>query len=171
MQLATKPLNQLYELPQGAQGTRATLRLMSRLVRSGRINPEIISKAQEIVAYLIGKNYYAEAEAIFNWIKNTVRYTQDPNGTEMLLSPEVILHSLQGDCDDMSILFASLVQSIGKPTRFIAVGFSRPGEFEHVFTQVLIGRDWVSADPTMPVEFGWSPLQDQRAVAYMVENT
>lgn len=71
----------------------------------------------------------------------------------MIQTPLEILRSKQGDCDDKSILLATLLKSKGHKTRFIAVGF-HPGVFSHVYVQVLLGKDakgkdnWFGLDAT-----------------------
>jgi transglutaminase-like putative cysteine protease len=61
-----------------------------------------------------------------------------------------------GDCDDKSVLLAALLESIGHPTRFVAIGF-QPDDFEHVFVETKIADRWISLETTEPVEIGWMP--------------
>lgn len=168
MWLAANPPSFNYDIPQGAPGTRATLRLMSRLVRLGRADQKIRQKALDLISHIGIKDYRAEIEALFHFVRDTVRYTQDANGMEQVHSADVVLDQLAGDCDDMSVLLAALLQSIGKPTRFIAVGFGPPGEFEHVYVEVKTGNDWLPLDPSVPVEPGWKP---DGVTTWMIEHT
>jgi transglutaminase-like putative cysteine protease len=62
-----------------------------------------------------------------------------------------------GDCDDQTVLLASLLESVGYPTRFVIEGYTTPGEFEHVYMQALVFGQFISMDPTEQKYMGWSP--------------
>ncbi len=49
-----------------------------------------------------------------------------------------------------------LLESIGHPTRFVAVGF-RPHNYSHVYLETKIGNTWLGLETTEPVEVGWQP--------------
>jgi len=49
-----------------------------------------------------------------------------------------------------------MYESIGYPTRFIAIG-QKPGFYSHVYVQVRPYGDWISAETTNPVPFGFTP--------------
>src|SRR5260221_3118787 len=171
-----------YTIPTGAPGTRATLKMMSRLVRDYRTHGSIRSTAQDLVEGLPSKAFRDEVRALFNFVRDDVRYLGDVNEVETLQAPDVTLASRQGDCDDKATLLASLLQSIGLPTQFVAVGMSEPGVFEHVYVRTLVGREWIALDASTeggecaprftgdpcPGEMGWEPPD---AVSVMVENT
>ena len=63
------------------------------------------------------------------------------------------------NCDDLSMVVASLLLSVGLgPVRFkvIAANPDQPQEYSHVYLQVQIGKSWISLDPSPPgVGFGW----------------
>ena len=149
---------QLINIPEGAAGTRATLKIMARLVRETRIQPSIRNLAASMVQDLEGQNYTDEVRHLFNFVRDAIRYLQDTNGVELIQNPHVTLQIQAGDCDDKATLLAALLESIGHPCRFIAVGYTEPGQFEHVYVETKIGGDWVSADPTENVDLGWAPM-------------
>lgn len=104
----------------------------------------------------------AEVRACYFYVVNNIRYTQDPNGVEMLQTPVATLEIEQGDCDDMCVLLASLLEALGHPTRFVAASFdaTQPDTFSHVFLQTITPdcNRWLSLDPTEPEEkIGWQP--------------
>lgn len=141
---------------------------MSKIVRAYRSNPQVRGRARELVEILPSKAFYDEVKALFYFVRDNIRYVGDVVDTETLHTPDVILNQRQGDCDDFSILLASLLESINHPARFIAVGFSAPGVFEHVYVEALVGNTWVSLDASeSDAEPGWSPPD---AVARMVEH-
>lgn len=85
-----------------------------------------------------------------------MQYVRDTRGVEVLHTPEWLLKQRAGDCDDKSVLLASLLEAIGFQTRFVAVG-PAPGIFAHVYVEVRIGNEWVPAETTEPVPMGWEP--------------
>lgn len=153
-------------LPDGAAGTRATLQLMSTLVRRFKTDPAIRQQALDLIGNLPSKRWALEVDALFRFVRDRIRYTRDTNGVETIQWPTVTLSVGQGDCDDKSTLLASLLESIGHPTRFVAIG-PEPAKYSHVFVQTQLGSKWVSLDATMNVPMGWTP---PRFVSIMIAN-
>lgn len=150
---------QLMGIPDGAPGTRATLRLMADLVRQYRIDPTIRGQAASLVQRVQAQNYANEVQEVFYYVRDQIRYLMDINGVETIQTPVFTLQHRYGDCDDKSTLLAALLESIGHPSRFIAVGYHAPGEFDHVFVETLIGTRWTPLDAIVPdAEPGWAPM-------------
>lgn len=146
----------LSEIPDGKSGIIATLKAMRAFVKSGKKALPIRTLALRIVKPIGEKQWLKEAAAIHDYVSSTIRFVRDIRDVETLHDAERVLLFGQGDCDDKSVLFASLVESIGHPTRFCAVGFF-PDTYEHVYTETLIGRKWVASDTTEKRGFGWGP--------------
>jgi transglutaminase-like putative cysteine protease len=95
------------------------------------------------------------AQALFNWI--LVRITIVDEFEELLISPIRLLAEIDrkghaaGDCDDIAMLGASMLASVGAITRFAAVVPQPDGSFSHVIVQYRWKRDapWVDFDPTI----------------------
>jgi transglutaminase-like putative cysteine protease len=130
--------------------------MMSKLVRAGKKRVEIRQTAVELTQGFRQKDWMREISALFDFVQNRIRYVRDIRGVETLHTPEKVLENEQGDCDDKSILLASLLEAIGHPTRFVAVGFS-PGQFSHVFVETKVHNRWLSLETTEPVAMGWKP--------------
>lgn len=135
-------------IPSGESGVRATLAAMSKITKQYRKHPIVRELALSIVARVPEKKWRLEAEAILKWVQTNIRYVKDVRGVETLHTPVELLQLRQGDCDDMSMLSAALLESLGHPTRFAAVGING-GNFSHVFTQTKIGGKWVTLECTM----------------------
>ena len=150
-------------LPTGKAGVRDTLNLMSKITRSGKKNVVVRQTAVELTQGFAQKDWMREVNAVFSFVKNHIRYVRDIRGVETLHTPEKVLENEQGDCDDKSVLLASLLESIGHPTRFVAVGFE-PGKFSHVFVETKIGDKWISLEATEPVPMGWRPKNIKSAM-------
>lgn len=153
----------LLGIPEGAEGVRFTLHIMSRLVKVFKADSRIRALAESLVADLPGKDYAAEVRRVFYYVRDSIRYTQDVNDVETLKTPLATVETRQGDCDDKSTLLAALLESLGHPSRFVAIGFE-PENFAHVYVETFIGRDWMALDATEPVEPGWSPYAGPRPI-------
>ena len=144
------------KIPNGKNGTLETLKVMRSLVRKFKKDPTIRQKTQALVSHLPSKDWLGEVRAIQNFVKENVRYTRDINGVETLHFPTTVLEKGSGDCDDHSVLVASMLESIGHPTRFIAIG-KENGRYNHVLAETRIGDKWMTVETTENVPIGWKP--------------
>lgn len=161
-----RPTSQLEIIPSGAAGVRATLYKMQKLVRGYKKTLPIRTLALNLVKHLPQKDFSGEVRALHAFVRDRIRYVKDIQNVETIHTPERILAYGQGDCDDKSILLATLLASIGHRTRFVAVGF-RPNTYQHVFVETHLKRGWVPLETTEPVDAGWQPKNIQ---ARMVVN-
>ena len=143
MRAANLPHYQLHGIPSGKDGVRSTLRIMAELVRRYKTHPLIRELALSIVKSLPGRNYMGEAAAIQRYVQNHIRYVRDVHGVETLQTPVKTLQLGQGDCDDQSILTATLLQAIGHPMRFLAIGTMAPDVFSHVLSETRFNSKWI----------------------------
>lgn len=169
MLLQARPLQQLYAIADGPQGTRQTLRLMGKLVRAARTDPAIREKAADLVADIPGQAFREEVRRLFGFVRDEIRYLGDVNGVETIQAPDVTLQNRHGDCDDKATLLAALLESIGHPARFVAVGFTDPYSYDHVYVESRIGPDWVPLETTLDVDMGWSVFENETPRAVMRE--
>jgi len=151
----------LGDLSPGAEGTAQTLRLMRRLAIQYKKAPLIRETALSLVSRLRPKDWTGEIRALFEYTRDHIRYVRDIRGMETVQTPPVTLELEAGDCDDKSTLLASLLESIGHPSRFVAVGYAGPGVYSHVYVEARIGSRWMPLDPTVAQPFGWAPRAAQ----------
>jgi len=156
----------LQQIANGNTGIRQTLKLMSKLTKAYKASPIIRELALSLTKTLKQKNYWGEVAALHHYVKEEIRYIKDIREVETIQSPVQTLRLRQGDCDDKSTLVASLLESIGHRTRFVAVGFS-PKSLSHVFVQTRIGNKWVSVECTENWPLGARPRGIKNV---MVEN-
>jgi hypothetical protein len=123
-----------------------TLNLMARTARQAQRDPEVRAVAEQIIG--AEQSYYGQARAIHDWVVRNVKYTPDPFYREAIKPPRLLLAQPYGDCDDIATLTAALLGSIGYDVQFQAVGFGEPGLYQHVFTQVMIGPEFITSDAT-----------------------
>lgn len=129
---------------------------MRSITRQAKKRLPVIELARSLVGHLPSKDWAAEVETLHAFVRDEIRYIKDPRGVETVATPEWTLAYGQGDCDDKSVLLASMLEAIGHPTRFVAIGFS-PFSYNHVFVETRIGPRWVSVETTEPVDIGWRP--------------
>lgn len=127
---------------------------MRQIVREYRKHPDIYRLSRYIVATVPPKRWAGEAIAIRNFVRRNIRFTRDIRDVETLTNPVRLLEIRQGDCDDHAMLVASLLESIGHPTRFTAIGVSPFGGFSHVYAETKIGEKWYPVETTENYSFG-----------------
>lgn len=156
MHLGTPTVTQLRAIPDGFPGVVETLRAMSRFARDGKTTMLVRQTALRLTRNCQQKDFSCEVRTLHAFVRDSVRYVMDVDGVETVQTPQKTLEMMAGDCDDKATLLASLLGSIGHPTRFVAIGFA-PQEFSHVYLETLIGTRWIPLETTEPVEAGWSP--------------
>lgn len=127
---------------------------MRDLIRIGRRNPQVIALARHLVSGLPSKDYSGEARAIFEYVRDRIRYVRDPVDVEALSDPIATLNMGSGDCDDKVVLLCSLLNAIGHETRMIAMREDRNGPYCHVYAETKLGTRWIPMETTEPWEFG-----------------
>lgn len=143
-------------LPDGPEGIQQTLNLMKSLVRKYKAFLPIRSLSVQLTQNVRAKDWRGEVAAIQSWVQNNIRYVKDITDIETLHTPEAMLAIRAGDCDDQATLTAAMLEAIGHPTGFVAIGFS-PGEYDHVYAITRLGEAWLSVETTETVGIGWRP--------------
>ncbi len=148
----------LADIPSDVDGIRATLKEMKRLAIKGGIDVGVITLARQLTSSLPPKDCKAELTALQHFVRDKIRYVRDPRDAEMVQDAQRTLIIGSGDCDDKSVLLASLLLSIGFPSiRFVALGF-KGGMYSHVLPEVKLGTRWIPAETIVPgKEVGWYP--------------
>ena len=132
---------------------------MRGMVRTYRKIPEFREFAANLIKGLPQKAYNAEINTLFEFVRDKIRYMRDVNQVETLQTPDVTLSLGYGDCDDKSVLLATMLETTGHPARFVAIG-TKPGRFQHVYVETLSGKKWIPLDPTEPQPMGWKPANE-----------
>ena len=147
----------LFGISNGRAGIFETIAIMRNIVKQYRINLEIRNAAISVIFLTPERDELSEVTALFNFVRDSIRYVRDINAVETISTPDKTLESQIGDCDDQSLLLAALYESVGYPTRFVVAGYQSKGILEHVYLQVLAADAWHDADPTEHRAFGYSP--------------
>lgn len=129
---------------------------MHQQVLIGKKSMIVRGLALRLVRHNPQKDWSGEIRDLHAFVRDNIRYVRDIRHVETIQSAEKTLEFGQGDCDDKSILLASLLESISHPTRFVAISLSDdPENYVHVFPETKIGERWVSLETTEPVAVGW----------------
>ncbi len=161
MHLSAAQTSTLSLIPDGPPGIAATLKAMGQLVRDYKKSLNVRGLAIMLTGACGPKDYACEVKCLHGYVRDQVRYINDIVNVETVQSPDVTLANGAGDCDDKSTLLCALLESIGHPTRFVAIGFE-PGVYSHVLCDTKIGASWISLETTEDVPVGWSP--DPKAI-------
>src|SRR5271156_2269952 len=153
---AARPMT-LRGIPSGRAGTAETLKEMAKLARNGSKDAIVIQVASELVRDLAQYDRVGEIVALHAFVRDSIRYTNDPLDMELVRTPRAILEMGVGDCDDKSILLSSLLRCIGRPSRFIAVQMKGMAGFSHVYVETPLGSKWIPLETIRPVGPGWAP--------------
>lgn len=136
----------------GEHGIEQTLQRMASITRDAVRTQEILILSRRIVSNAPIEDKYKEAQAIFDWVVTNIRYVRDPIIAEFIMHPLRLMEIGSGDCDDLSILIASLAEAIGIQSRFVAIRTTKdsitgqPGPYTHVYVELLLNGGWVALD-------------------------
>lgn len=144
----------LQAAPSGRAGHFHTVRKMRELVNMCKVDPFIIQKATGIIYMVPQHDELSELRALFEFVRDHIRYQRDVVGIETLADPRMTLRRQVGDCDDQAALLGALLESVGCPVRFVIAGYNGP-HAEHVYLQALVRGDWISCECTEMVPLGW----------------
>jgi Transglutaminase-like superfamily len=161
----------------GDAGVEQTINEMRGLVDEALHDPSIIRLAKDIVRAVPAFDDVREAEGLYNWVRANVRFTKDPVNKENLYPPAELLKIRSGDCDDISMLLATLLMAVGYPARLMTVAASQgsPEDFSHVYVEGEVpagSGNWIAMDPArFDSEFGVAPQQITRARWWSLTDT
>ena len=133
-----------------------------------KIAADVLSRKEDGEWVVPIRDGSAEAKALFDYVRNTVRYTRDPHNVELYQTAQRSVELGIGDCDDMTILLGSLLQVAGLPIRIRVIGLKGQKTFSHVYLTVGLPvgnpRSWMPLDASRPEEAGWELPANQRGL-------
>ena len=134
-----------------------TLQLMARLVRERHADPRIRGRARAILADagVASMDYDGMIRAVFDFVRDHVRYVRDPLGGEYVTDPIELDHQVDDgdaaeDCESLALYAATLLAAIGIKSEFEtqAKDMRRPALATHCALQVQHPQtgQWISFD-------------------------
>jgi len=136
----------LINIGSGENAARNTIDEMIKIIKESSNNPYVRNTAEHIVYQCSPRDTMAEAAAIYYFVRDHLRYVGDNINLEYLQTPPMLLTKIKtgdapsGDCDDHTMLVASLLRSIGIPARIRITSYIPNGEWTHVFPQTFVSR-------------------------------
>jgi len=133
------------KLSRGIFGNIQTIKIMQGVARKRASHPLVRDLALSILLHyqVPSQHYRTEAIAIADYVKRKVRYVRDIKDVETLHDPITMIDQIkrgvaQGDCDDISLLIATLLLSIGHSPYFKAVKYKKNARtFQHIYVVVF----------------------------------
>ena len=149
MELGALPNVSETNLPPLDRGNYKTVEIMRGCARRYSTHPVIRNLALKILeqAGTRSHNFLDEARAIGEFVQKEVKYVRDIEGVEQLHSPLYLIEHIKrgtarGDCDDMSLLIATLLLSIGHSPYFAIVRYQdMAGPYNHIYV-VEYDKNW-----------------------------
>lgn len=146
----------------GNVGNKSVVNQRSDYYQLLDVSPEIKMAADRIATESCPSNRVCYAKAIFYFTRDNFQYVNDPAAFEYVKTARQSLMSKGGDCDDASVLMATMLKAVGIRSRFVFIQ-------GHVYVQAMLPDalkkyktegDWVSLDGTCGYcEFGEISIQ------------
>jgi hypothetical protein len=147
------------KFPDGERGNLATVEFMKKIARERAGHPSVRQMGINILneARTKSHNHADEAKAVGRWVQQNILYMKDPDGIETLTDPVLLIEKAvkgeaRGDCDDMALLIATLLISIGIRPYFKIVRWKKTsGNYNHIYVRVKEGNykeapKWIALD-------------------------
>ena len=151
----TRPHNgEYFWIHRGKQGSLQTAWQMARLVREDTIRDEGLQRWAAEQLMKAGLDSHSDKRAILNLLlelTKTVTYIHDPAGAfDAVSSARQTLLKGSGDCDDLSVLLATLMALLGFQPRFVLARYKEKTKgYDHIYVDtVLPNGDRVVLDPS-----------------------
>lgn len=120
---------------------------LKKYLKSSKNSPAYSKKIKSLVKKLTKhlKTRTDKAKALFRYVKDKVRYSYY---YDTKLGAVGALKAKRGNCVDQAHLLIAMYRAAGFKARYVhgSCSFS-DGRYGHVWTQVLIGKNWVVGDP------------------------
>jgi len=93
----------------------------------------------------------SDADGLDSFLRRVFVYR--PENEEIVRTPEFMVNQLrdenkiEGDCDDIATLIASVATAVNLPCHFVALDSKNQG-LDHVFSRIFTTR-WITVDPTV----------------------
>jgi hypothetical protein len=148
-----------FSLPSGGNAAVFfTVDKANSLIEMASHSPDFVLFAKYLVRSIRENDKVAEANELYGWVRDNVRYENDPASTEMLLNPVTAIklfkqgYPLSGDCDCSATLLSALMQAIGIKTRLKIVKLNPDSShYRHVYTEAFLNGQWVAYDAAQAV--------------------
>lgn len=130
-------------------------------VEEGTIDPNVRLIAEQTIQN--ARDRSNRIEAIFDFVQGTFPYADDPLDDELFIHPRLFAQAYldgtvrAGDCDDFSMLTASLCRSVGIDSKIVLIDTNGDHRVDHAFAESYCPNfGWISMDTsTKGMPLGW----------------
>lgn len=172
-------------LPPGDdEATAITIAHMAHYAKQDSLSPIVRRSAMEAAATARSSEAADIVEAVFRWIQRRIRFQvdqatatpvwQDAENTEVLIRPVDLLTMPRpaGDCDDFSMLCASLLRALGIETSFktVAADPAAPHQYSHVYVIAHTPQGAIALDTSHGDRPGWEVRTSGKSRLWRVED-
>lgn len=116
---------------------------MANLARTGSQSREV----QRLARKLQGTDWESYLRSVFRYREENEEIVRTP---EFMVSDLETTGTIEGDCDDVAVLAASIAKAIGYDVRFTALQTTTLWEYDHVFAEIFDRGNWIPIDITVP---------------------
>lgn len=170
--------------------TADTILVLQRLAHTYARHPSVSAAVDQALSGGGARTHRDVACAIFHWVRANVRFVDDETilyeqlgiplqdlDKELIIVPPVLLAmpNPQGDCDDFSLLLASMFLCVGMKPYFVTVAAdgSDPQKFSHIYVSVQLADEGthlpLDAGNRLPmVPAGWETNKVTRKAIWAV---
>lgn len=153
---------------------------MQQYAREDASSPQVVQLARDIRLSSTKQDQLSLVESAWWWVKRNVQFTQDEESAvaggfgsdviEILIRPRDMIQLCRtggcrrmGDCDDFSMLLASLLIALGIPAgdvffRTVAADGRDPNRYSHVYVAARINGVMVPLDASHGTNPGWETV-------------
>ena len=114
--------------------------VMRKAVIEGLKDPETRQLVSCVIAHCEGRHDLCEINAVWDFVEANIKYVADPRLVDTFQTMRRTLELGFGDCDDMAIADATLLEAIGFKTFFRVVETKGAGNWNHVYTCVGVPK-------------------------------
>lgn len=146
---------------------KEVVEMMKTLIAKGKSDPRAIAFARSLMTErrdgightirkeIPGRDFDGIAKRLYSFMQSEIKYHRDPAGMEWLQDWEVSIKERAGDCDDYTILAATLFGALGVSTRIKVVQIGK--SYDHVFLEYFSPKQnkWIPFDAIVPKSVGW----------------
>ncbi len=148
------------EIPEGIEGSAATLRRMAELIRQ----PDPVVDDFTDILSAASDDPIQNVRTLYEWVRAKMLYTPDFNNgiiIEEIRTPGYLLHeivtfgSALGDCDDYVVLYGAVLYRMGFPVTLEAVSTHPDQQLDHVYLSTMVEGPRIPLDGIVQEPFGW----------------
>lgn len=109
---------------------------------------------------------YEGLEKLWHFVKNKIRYIEDPDGVQWIRTPARLWHDREGDCKSFTLFIVSILTNMGIDYKIRFVSFAPKSKtVTHVYPVAILDGDEVILDAV------WSAFDDEANYEYKRDYT